>query len=180
MELLQQQLLSGKAQSWLGKSRLFWCVYSLRAKIAPPVSVVRAPVRVPKDHYADNLRDMLDEIESHGCKAIFITAPSAFIEGQMPPWTHNFFGQIYQMSPTQVEAIPRTHAQYNDVVRQTAESSTNAFLLDVARAWSAMEMQPKHPELFRGDHIHLTESGHEEVAKELHQLWNKKLAPQLD
>ncbi len=136
-EVMQRQLLSDQARSWLGKSRLFWCLYTLRHKLQPPVSDSRAPVRVPLEDYRENLQTILRECKERGCPTIFITAPSAFLAGQMPPWAYDFFGQIYQMSPDEVSNIPQTHARYNDIVRSVAKSSPSASLLDIARQWSA-------------------------------------------
>lgn len=182
-DVMERQLLSDQAQSWLGMSRLFWCLYTLRTKLAPPVSLSTAPVRVPPEHYLENLQGILRDANEHGCPVIFITAPSAFLEGQMPPWAYDFFGQIYRMSPTEVSSIPKTHAQYNDIVRRVAQSSSSAglsdtALLDTAQQWSAPSEVEKHPERFRADRIHLTEAGHQEIAEQLYALWNEVLAPE--
>ena len=93
----------------------------------------------------------------------------------MPPWAYDFFGQIYRMSPEQVSNIPQTHAQYNDIVRSVAQSSPSAALLDIARQWSAPSEVEKQPERFRGDRIHLTEAGHQEIAEQLYALWSEVL-----
>ena len=175
-DVMQRQLLSDQARSWLGKSRLFWCLYTLRNKLQPPVSARRAPVRVPPEHYRENLQAILRDCKERGCPTIFITAPSAYREGQMPPWAYDFFGQIYQMSSDEVSNIPQTHARYNDIVRSVAQSSPSASLLDIARQWSAPTEVEKHPERFRGDRIHLTEAGHQEIADQLYALWNEVLA----
>ncbi len=177
-DVMQRQLLSDQARSWLGKSRLFWCLYSLRTKLAPPVSVSRAPARVPPEHYRENLQNILREAEQRGSKTIFITAPSAFLDRQMPPWAFSFFGQIYKMSPQDVMNIPRMHARYNDVVRDVAQSSSSAALLDMARKWSATSEVEKYPDRFRSDRIHLTDAGHQEIAEQLYVLWKEKLAPE--
>ena len=135
-------------------------------------------MRVPPEHYRENLQAILRECKERGCPTIFITAPSAFLEGQVPPWAYDFFGQIYQMSPNEVANIPRTHRQYNDIVRSVAQSSSSASLLDIAHQWSAPTELQKHPERFRGDRIHLTEGGHQEIADQLYQLWSKTLPPE--
>lgn len=172
-ELVERQLLSDKAKSWMGKSRLVWSLYSLRIKFAPPVPINRSPVRVPPEDYRENLRQILGEVEQHGCKVVFITAPSAFLEGQMPPWAFGFFGQIYQMPPNDVLRIPQTHEKYNDIVREVAGSSSSAFVLDVASEWSGPSQVERHIELFRGDRIHLKETGHQEIAEQLFELWKQ-------
>jgi hypothetical protein len=53
-ELVERQVLSDKAKSWMGKSRLVWRLYSLRTKLAPPAALDESPVRVPLacDHIA--------------------------------------------------------------------------------------------------------------------------------
>ena len=119
-DVMERQMLSDRARTWIGKSRLFWCLFTLRTKIAPPVPADRSPVRVPTDHYRENLNKILSEAEDHDCPTIFITAPSAYLEGQMPRWAYEFFGQIYRMSPQEVANIPATHQRYNDVVRNVA------------------------------------------------------------
>ena len=172
-ELIERQLLSDKAKSWMGKSRLMWSLYSLRVKLAPPVPTNQSPVRVPPNDYRENLRQILGEAEQRGCKVVFITAPTAFQEGQMPPWAFDFFGQIYQMPPEDVLRIPQTHEKYNDIVREIAGSSSSALLLDVAKEWSEPSQVERHIELFRGDRIHLTERGHQEIAEQLFDLWKK-------
>ncbi len=172
-ELIERQLLSDKAKSWIGKSRLVWSLYSLRMKLMPPVPIKLSPVRVPLEDYRENLQQILDEVQHHGCKVIFITAPSAFLEGQMPRWAFDFFGQIYQMPASDVLRIPQTHEKYNNVVREVAGSSSFAFLLDVAREWSGQSQVERHIKLFRGDRIHLTETGHQEIAEQLFELWKQ-------
>lgn len=172
-DVMERQLLSDQAQSWLGKSRLFWCLYTLRTKLAPAVSLSKSPVRVPPEHYRENLQNILRDATEHGCPVIFITAPSAFLEGQMPPWSYDFFGQIYHMSPNEVSKIPQTHALYNEIVREVAQSSSTATLLDMESRWSAPTEVEKHPEWFRADRIHLTEAGHQEIAMQLAELWHE-------
>lgn len=179
-DVMQRQLLSDKAQSWLGMSRLFWCLYTLRSNLAPAVSVGASPVRVPPDHYRENLQTMLREATERDCPVIFITAPSAYLPGQVPRWAYEFFGQIYRMSPEDISNIPQTHAAYNDIVREVAESSSSALLLDIAKQWSAPGELEKHPERFRGDRIHLTEAGHQEIAEQLHALWSEQLAAEIE
>ncbi|MGI9472054.1 MAG: SGNH/GDSL hydrolase family protein [Rubripirellula sp.] len=172
-DLVERQLLSDNAKSWMGKSRLVWSLYSLRIKLTPPVPIHRSPVRVPPEDYRANLQQILGEVEQQGCKVVFVTAPSAFLDGQMPPWAFSFFGQIYQMSPNDVAGIPQTHERYNDIVREVAGSSSSAFLLDVAGEWSEPSQVERHIELFRGDRIHLQETGHQEIAEQLFELWKE-------
>jgi lysophospholipase L1-like esterase len=172
-QLAERQLLSDKARSWLGMSRIYWCMYTFRTKLAPLTSPNRAPVRVTLEDYRENLEAILHSAEEHGCQTLFITAPSAFLEGQLPTWAYSFFGQIYRMSPQEVSEIPATHSRYNDVVRQVAASNANAVLVDVAAEWSTPAEIEKHPERFRGDRIHLKEAGHQAIADQLYRQWSE-------
>ena len=172
-DTMQRQILSDRARTWLGKSRIFWCMYSLRTKLAPLKSIRDAPVRVPLAHYQENLQEILASTNERDLPVIFITAPSAYREGKVPPWSYEFFGQFYGMSPEEVASIPQTHRQYNEVVRQITEANSSAYLVDVAAAWGRDEDEPKDPERFRSDRIHLTEQGHQEIAEQLLQRWNE-------
>ncbi|MEO9595769.1 SGNH/GDSL hydrolase family protein [Rhodopirellula bahusiensis] len=172
-DVMQRQMLSDRARTWLGKSRIFWCMYSLRTKLAPLKSIRDAPVRVPLEHYQENLQEILSRSEEHACPTFFVTAPSAYRDGQMPPWSYDFFGQFYGMNANDVSAIPQTHHQYNDVVRQLTESNSNAHLVDVAADWGKESDTEKDPERFRGDRIHLTEQGHQEIAEQLFKRWTE-------
>ena len=173
-DVMQRQLLSDQARTWLGKSRIFWCLYSLRTKLAPAVSISRAPVRVPLEDYRENLQSILRDAEGHGCPTIFVTAPSAYHDGQVPQWAFGFFGEFYKMSPDEVVSIPRMHEAYNDIVREVAASSSTAAVLDIAQQWSSPSEVQKDPERFRGDRIHLTDPGHQEIAEQLYLLWSEK------
>lgn len=170
--LAQRQWLSRKAGTWLGKSRLYWCMYTFRAQLATPAPPNQAPVRVPTDDYRDNLQAILDDALRHDCAVVFVTAPSAFLDGQVPAWAYSFFGQIYRMSPREVSEIPATHARYNEIVREIAGSHPQAMLVDVAARWSSGSELEKLPERFRGDRIHLKEAGHQALAEQLYRRWS--------
>ena len=174
-DVMDRQLLSEQARGWLGKSRIFWCLFALRSKLSPAVSINRAPVRVPPHDYRENLQAILRDAEEHDCPTVFVTAPSAYHEGQVPEWAYSFFGEFYRMSPSEVTSIPRMHEAYNQVVRDVAGSSSDASVLDIAKQWSLPEEAKNDQKRFRGDRIHLTESGHQEVAEQLFLLWNQKL-----
>lgn len=173
-ELRQRQLLSEQAQSWLGKSRLFWSLHAIRIDLAPPVPINNAPVRVPPDDYRSNLLRILSEAEERDCDVVFVTAPSAFLEDRMPRWAYEFFADVYRMQPAQIADIPSTHRRYNEIVREVADSHPRGHLLDVAADWQTE--QEKLPERFRGDRIHLTEAGHQQLAEQLYQLWKEEFA----
>ena len=173
-QVMERQRLGEQAQTWLGKSRLFWCLYSLRRAMPQPAPLAQAPVRVPSDDYRDNLQAIVQQCEAHGCDVVLITAPSAFLPGRVPDWAYQFFGNIYHMSADEITNIPRTHAKYNEIVREVAESSPSAFLLDVASTWSASEEFNLLPQRFRGDRIHLTEDGHQALAQQLLEKWREE------
>jgi lysophospholipase L1-like esterase len=173
--LAQRQWLSRKAGTWLGRSRLYWCMYTFRAQLAPPVPPNQAPVRVPPNDYRDHLQAILDDARRYECPVVFITAPSAFLGGRVPNWAYSFFGQIYRMSPREVSAIPATHAGYNEIVREVAGSHPDAMLVDVAALWSSGPELEKLPERFRGDRIHLKEAGHQVLAEQLFRRWSEAI-----
>jgi lysophospholipase L1-like esterase len=173
-QVMERQQLVEQAQTWLGKSRLFWWLYSLRRSAPKPAPIAQAPVRVPLDDYRDNLRAIVQQCEERGCEVALITAPSAFLPGYVPDWAYQFFGNIYHMSAEEISSIPATHARYNEVVREVAESSPSAFLVDIARTWSKPEELDLMPQRFRGDRIHLTEDGHQAVAEQLLQRWREE------
>ena len=163
-DVFNREALSRDAQSWIGMSRIVWLLYSLRAKLTPPVPPSESPVRVPLDDYRMNLAAILDDCEEHACPAMCVTPPSAFLPNQLPQWAFTFFGQIYRMSVEEVASIPETHANYHMVVRDLCENREIATLADAAGAWSAADQWDRMPERFRGDRIHLTETGHKELA----------------
>lgn len=173
-DVMQRQFLNDRARTWLGKSRIFWCMYSMQTKLTPLRSIRDAPVRVPLDHYHDNLQEILVDAQSHDCPTIFITAPSAYRVGKMPQWSYGFFGQFYAMNTQEVASIPQTHNQYNDVARLVANSSSSASVLDVAAKWGDDKEEQNDPQRFRSDRIHLTEFGHQEIADQLYELWSKQ------
>lgn len=163
-DLINRQLVSAQAKSWLGMSRLVWLLYSVRTKLTAPVPASQSPVRVPLADYRDNLKAIVDQCESKNCPVLCITAPSAFLPKQLPEWAFSFFGQIYRMSPDEVAAIPATHSQYHEVVREICSSYETATLVDVAEHWSSPDQWERLPERFRGDRIHLADQGHREIA----------------
>ena len=175
-DLINRQRISERAQSWLGMSRLVWLLYSVRTKLTPPVPAAQSPVRVPLDDYRDNLKVIMDQCENENCPVFCITAPSAFLPNQIPEWAFSFFGQIYRMSPDEVAAIPATHSQYHEVVREICSSREVATLVDVAEQWSSPDQWDRLPERFRGDRIHLTDQGHREIADLCFAAFQKRAA----
>lgn len=174
-DLYSRQELSEEAQSWLGMSRLVWLLYSLRAKLTPPVPAAQSPVRVPLENYRQNLSEILDSCEMRECPVLCITAPSAFLANQLPDWAFSFFGQIYRMSFEEVASIPETHAAYHSVIRQLCADRDIAKVVDVAKHWSSEDQWDRLPERFRGDRIHLTDQGHREIAELCFQVYSGSL-----
>jgi lysophospholipase L1-like esterase len=170
-ELADRQKL-GAAQEWLGYSRIYWTAYSALAR--PRRRDDRgAPVRVPLDDYQNNLTEILRQARRRQCQVLMITAPTALVEGQLPAWVYPFFGRWYNMSLEEILAIPKTHAQYNEVVRRVAAEHRDAALLDLAASWPQVDTSAR----FRNDSIHLTEAGHEAVAAAMFELWSQSHIP---
>ncbi|MDA9778598.1 SGNH/GDSL hydrolase family protein [Rubripirellula sp.] len=163
-DLMNRQKISEEAQSWLGMSRLVWLLYSVRAKLTPPVPPDQSPVRVPIDDYRENLEAMLSDCQRNDCPVLCITAPSAFLPGQIPDWAFSFFGEIYRMNSDEVAAIPKIHERYHQVIRELCDARDIASLVDVAKSWSSSDQWDQLPLRFRSDRIHLTEIGHQHVA----------------
>ena len=122
-------------------------------------------VRVPLPDYFENLRAMAGQSERHNCQIVFVTAPTAFVKQRLPEWIYPFFAQYYEMSENEIRALPDTHRQYNDAVRQVA-SNTSGLLLDLAEEWTTENSAGN----FRQDCIHLSEQGHADMAKALFRL----------
>jgi len=78
------------------------------------------------------------------------------------------------MSLSVFATLPRMHEAYNQVVRDVAGSSSDASVLDIAKQWSLPEEVKQDQKRFRGDRIHLTETGHQKIAEQLFLLWNQK------
>lgn len=164
-ELFERNQLIARTQSILSNFHFYWMIYSLAASHStqpakPPVTAnAEAPVRVPLSDYSDNLKAIVEQAASWNGRALFLTAPTNFERDKMPEWATNFFGQFYQMSPEQVAAIPTLHHQYNQRVREVAQSSTHASVCDLESTLNG------NATCFRTDCIHLTEEGHRQVAE---------------
>jgi lysophospholipase L1-like esterase len=116
-------------------------------------------VRVPLDDFEATLTAMRVKIERAGAVPYFITAPTGFRAGAMPPWAYGFYSQFYGMSREAVDAIPSLHGAYADAVRRVA-SGGHAVLVDAER-----ELAGNDPTLlYRNDQIHLRTPGHEAIA----------------
>lgn len=115
-------------------------------------------VRVPLSDYEANLRLMAERFKQWNCKAVFITAPSGFVQGQLPVWAEQFFGQFYQMTPQQVADIPQTHQGYNNMTRNVASQLEDCTVCDLEKVFEHQR------NLFRSDCIHLSELGHQQAA----------------
>jgi lysophospholipase L1-like esterase len=151
---------------WLQPFHTYWAAARLvdAGEAAARVSTRRTP-RVPLDDYRANLEQMAAAARRHECRVVFVTAPTALVDGQLPQWAFPFFQQYYEMTPGEVDAIPAVHRQYNDMVRQVAARS-GELVLDLAEAWRPDESAG----YFRRDGIHLTEQGHAAAARALFDL----------
>jgi lysophospholipase L1-like esterase len=125
-------------------------------------------VRVPLADYRQNLEQIVTQAQEQKCPVILVTAATPLTPDQIPDWFYVFFDTYYQMSASEVAAIPDTHEQYNDVVRRVAEER-GVPLLDLAKAWS----QQPSDDRFRADLTHLTEKGHADAAQALYELWRQ-------
>lgn len=167
---LAESIAMPRLQQLLQISRLYWTFASLRNRSPDAQDLSNAPVRVPLPDYRDNLQTIISEAQSRGCPQIFITAPTALVEGRLPTWMADYYAKFYAMSSEQCQAIPSTHNQYNAVVREVAADHNSAALLDLAKLWIPSESQGR----FRKDGIHLTEAGHREAAQSLFELWRSQ------
>lgn len=118
-------------------------------------------MRGPLEHYEDHLEEIRDTIIGWGAVPIFVTAPSAFVDGAMPDWSYNFYGKYHGMDRETVDAIPRMHAAQVEAVRRVA-SEPPCILVDAAAEF------PKSAEpiekVFRKDLAHFRTSGHRMMA----------------
>jgi lysophospholipase L1-like esterase len=120
-----------------------------------------APInRVPIDEFRANLIRIRDTVTSWGAVAVFITAPSGYWPGAVPPWAYDFFSDSYHMDRAAVAAIPAVHQRYTEVVRAVA--GPPAVLVDAEADFTAGTM-PREA-LFRSDLIHLRPAGHRRMA----------------
>jgi len=170
-QLFRQREAFGRTRTWLEKSRVYRVLSQLLAGTRPTANEspgTPITVRVPREDYRQNLTDMIASAEEHGCQVMLLTAPTLFMEAQMPSWAFEFFGVYYKMSRAEVEAIPRMHASYNDIVRELAGQSDGAMLVDLARHWNSKDSARR----FRRDHIHLSETGHRDAAEAMFRVWS--------
>jgi hypothetical protein len=102
---------------------------------------------------------MAERFNRWNCQAIFVTAPSGFVPGQLPAWANQFFGEFYKMTPQQVADIPQTHNLYNDATRSVISPFKNCSVCDMDKVFDHQS------NLFRSDCIHLSEVGHQKAAE---------------
>lgn len=170
-EVAANREVAGGIAKVLHFSRVYWTIFNLAASNSAVTrgGEKRNPSRVPLEDYRDNLHHIAGKTKQSGCSVVFITAPTMLIENQMSQKSIEFFGKFHAMNRRDVEAIPATHAAYNEAVRKTAKEFSHADLVDLERLWKIEEMQDR----FRADGIHFTETGHRQVAKELFQMWRE-------
>lgn len=161
-ELIERNRFARRTQSVLGNFHFYWLIYGLVAPVPQaqqPNEDPNAPVRVPLQDYADNLKTLASCVQTWNGRVLFLTAPTAFDEKALPEWAEQFFGEFYQMSPSQVADIPKTHRHYNEQVRTVASVYAPTAVCDLETALG------KSPALYRSDCIHLSEEGHGRVAE---------------
>jgi lysophospholipase L1-like esterase len=118
--------------------------------------------RVSLDDYRSNLETIAKRLQEAGIQPVFITAPMAYRQGEMPPWAYAFFKQFYGMSSEEVSAIPDVHIRYADVVRELCREDD----LPLVDAQADFErLGPEAPKYFRNDGIHLRTPGHTLLAR---------------
>lgn len=178
-DLAQRREMLSRPENWLQRSRIVRVMRQLLPRLRVPERIENldeAPVRVPPGQYREHLLAIVEQAAERGRDVLLITAPTGFRDGAMPGWADGFFGNFYQMSAEQVEAIPRVHEAYCDIVREIASSHGNAWLVDAGAAW---EDEPASV-LFRRDQIHLTDEGHEKLAELIFDVWRDDVAPSID
>ncbi len=158
-ELFERTALARQTQSVLGAYNTYWIARSLFAARPTPGPQTASTVRVPLIDYQQNIRIMAERFQRWDCKAVFVTAPSAFVEGRLPDWASPFFAQYYNMTPQQVTDIPKTHERYNQTLRDVAVHFENCTVCDLDAVFK------NQPALFRSDCIHLSELGHQQAAQ---------------
>ncbi len=142
-----------------------WHTYWFLSRLIPPAHSSRRvdsarTLRVPPNEYRENLCRIIAEADLHQCRTVLLTAPTAFQQQRLPAWVYPFFHENYEMTSAEIAAIPRTHEQYNQIVRQVAEQQSK-MVVDVAARWKPEENAFR----FRSDCIHLTDQGHAEIAQ---------------
>jgi lysophospholipase L1-like esterase len=153
-------------QARLQQFHIYWAMSRIVGGRNRPRNMQARTVRVPLAEYGENLKQIAAAAQQRGCRVVYITAPTAFVEDQLPDWIYPFFGEYYEMSPEEIRAIPAVHRQYNELVRQTA-AETGQLVLDLEAIWPPEQSAFR----FRRDCIHLTEKGHEDAARALFELW---------
>ncbi len=151
---------------FLRASRIYGVLAALLTR-APEPATTAGPVRVPEADYARNLETIAADAAARGCAVVFVTAPTAFVEGRMPVWAYPVFRRYYGMMREQTRAVPRTHAAYNAIVRRVANTRDGVHLLDLAGQWESAPAVAR----FRRDCIHFSERGHDEAGRALFGLW---------
>ncbi len=158
-ELFERTELARRAQSIFDSYHTYWLAHSLVGNRTPQGRPKSISVRVPLDNYEENLRTMAERFSEWNCKAVFVTAPSGFVAGDVPQWAYEFFANYYQMAPQQVADIPKTHDLYNETIRRAIGSFEHCTVCDLDRAFANEQSH------FRSDRIHLSEAGHQRAAK---------------
>jgi lysophospholipase L1-like esterase len=131
------------------------------------IAAQESSVRVPPEEYRENLDAILKDAASRQCQVLLVTAPTTFDNSSMPAWAPGFFHDCYDMTASEVAAIPAVHAQYNELVRQASRQFDHAVLADLAEKWDPEDAHDRS----RRDASHLTELGHQMAAHEMFEAW---------
>ena len=107
------------------------------------------PERVSLPDFKANLRHMVEAARANGITPVLITAPDAYVEGEVPEYLET---KKFVLDRRQV--IPLHHA-YADAVREVA-AERDVVLCDLAAEWDAL---PRETLLkyMKADAIHLTQ-----------------------
>lgn len=123
---------------------------------AGAASIPVAKVRVPLDHYRENLRAIRHAFARRGTPVVFVTAPSAHRTRGVPAY---LIEMNFARNPL---AVVRMHRRYVDTTRDVASEDSASDLLDlVARVEDAEDADA----FFREDGIHFTDDGLRWVAE---------------
>lgn len=114
-------------------------------------------VRVPADHYRENLIKMKTVLETKNRPLVYMTAPTAYYRLGVPAYiTKKGFASDAQSAIS-------LHKHYNGIVRDVA-AQEGAYLLDLE---TQMDSVPDIRSIFTEDNIHFTHAGMSVVADSL-------------
>lgn len=112
------------------------------------------PLRVPVEHYRENLTDIVTTLKDSGARVILVAAPHSLTREARS----RLVTTGYLVRGDDAEAL---HGAYLEVAREVA-TRTGAELLDAAAVFTALK-RPR--QLMMRDGIHLTDPGHALLAE---------------